>query len=110
MSNTNPHETYLRKGPNGWRASSAVTLPDGRYIEVCTRKHQTLIVTNVTGGKSERGFFHHVIYEDFFRTYFAAPGRCTEKAVSEQHAAALAKLEAIAADVAAHYAAKGGDA
>lgn len=108
MSNTNPHETYLRKGPYGWRATSSVDIAGGRTLEVTTRKrtNSNALVTYVSAGRVDGSFFTHLMYEDYCKCHAATIARCTEKAVASLHADVMANIDSIVADVVAFYAAK----
>lgn len=102
-------QTYLNRDyRKNWRASTTVKLADGWQLDITTRKVESgELVSSASVAKVERGFATHRMFADYSRNISRVAARCTEKAVSEQHAKALARIDDIKADMLAHYAARG---
>jgi hypothetical protein len=92
---------------DGWQAETRIALEGGRHLSITTRKGTRGLRTSAQAYRLENGFMTYALFGDYSKTLSQSPARCTEKAVSELHRQALARLAEIKAEVAAFYAAKG---
>jgi hypothetical protein len=108
-------ETRLRKTKSGWKAETDFPLDDdhacdegmSRILQLRTYKHDRGgIITYAGAAQVGGGFTRTAIFQDFHKVVAHSPARATEKAVSEQHAAAVANVEAILAEAVAYEAAR----
>jgi len=105
-------QTRLYKGRDGWKAETTIDLEAPYTLKIGTSKRSgggiSTIATRVKIERDEStGYtgYSFVVYQDFSKTVQAdRAARCTEKTVTTMHAAALAQLDQIKADCAAHYA------
>ena len=113
----NAPQTYLRRKSYGDKSWTATTTEEfalnGRtaQLSVWTSKDDRgrLTTSASVGFVTDRNTVTTAIFSDFYRRIEATTARCTEKAVSEQQARAVAGWDALKADVAAFYAAKDGN-
>lgn len=101
------------KGRDGYRAESYIELPgiktkagdaDSKTeLRISTYKSRKGIVSIATVGAVKGGAFSTVLFGDFHVAVREMPGRCTEKAVRQEHTYALAELDALKAKIAAFY-------
>jgi hypothetical protein len=99
--------THIRKDIRGnWRAEDSINLAAAnRVLQITTSKVDGgLVVTRATVSTRDGGFLSHMVYQDFSQRLMTAQVRCTEKNVTAQHAAAVAKLAEIKEAVTAWYA------
>ena len=112
-------ETKVFKGYKGYEAISEIPLPGVKMESGLIREGgmPTLRVTTykASGGRlvtsasvvlCADGAFSFVLFRDFSKTLRIGTGRCTEKTVREEHAAALSSIAAVEAEARAFYAAK----
>lgn len=99
-------ETKVFKDIRGnWQAQTEVPFSGDLFIRVYTMKrYDGSIVTSVTGNTRTAYGFVHSCPGDFSKLAISSGGRCTEKKVKEQQAAALTQLPAILNEVTAFYA------
>jgi len=109
----NAPQTYLRRkqyGDKSWKANSIEDFDlNGRTarLDVSTFKNDRgQLVTSASIGFVSGQMVTTAIFSDFYRTLEVSKVRCTEKAVSEQQARAVAQWDDLKADVLAYYAAK----
>ena len=109
----NEPTTNIRKGRDGWEAKTempitGLTITEGDkvkqgYLTIRTGKTSRGIETGATVAFRDGMFMTHRLYEDFNVRFAARASRCTEKAIREIHADALAKLDTIMGAALAHY-------
>jgi hypothetical protein len=109
----NAPQTYLRRkqyGDKSWKANSIEDFDlNGRLarLDVSTFKNDRgQLVTSASIGFVNGQVVTTAIFSDFYRTLEVSKVRCTEKAVSEQQARAVAQWDSLKSDVLAYYAAK----
>ena len=108
-------QTRLYKGRDGWKAETTVLLDEPYALRFHTGKGSRGLRTSATRVKIEPALagsaftgISFMMFQDFSATVAEnRAARCTEKSVSLLHQEALAQLDQIKADCAAHYAAKG---
>jgi hypothetical protein len=106
--------TYLRRTPYGDKSWTANTYEEfeinGRtaQLRVCTSKPGagTLTTSASVGFVSQPGIVTTAIFSDYFAWIERTKTRCTEKAVSEQQARAVANWPILKAAVIDFYASK----
>lgn len=87
-----------------WEVIDEIELPNNRVLRINTsRRSSGLLNTTATVGRHEGGFFSFMMFQDYSKTIKSAKVRCTQKAVEQQHAAAMLDIEAVKADVEAFY-------
>lgn len=101
----------LRKGRDGWTAESSIPLEAPYELHISTMKRSrggiSSIATRVKRSDDGMGI-SFTMFHDYSKTQAEdRAARCTEKTIREMHAGVLARADAIKADVAAFYAAKG---
>lgn len=112
-------QTVIQKGRDGWEAKTRISLRDNMVLTIQTHKASTKekgVCTVLEVGFLERGF---VVSRppmspfasdaekaecDFYLTGATHPGTCTEKAIRNAHAGALAQLDGAIRLANAHYA------
>lgn len=101
-------QTTITKGNTGWKAKTCLDMTGDQVLVIDTLKNLSgALVTRATLNKHEGDFLTFVMFQDFTKRLESSAVRVTEKAVREQHARNLARLDEIKAEVAAFYAAKG---
>ncbi len=123
---TKQRETVFKKGYRGQEARTAFELPDLPLSALQRRRNENgTMILEVGTHKTERGaLLSYVsvscevrdgevtlhtfeVFGDYSRRVIESPGvRCTEKAVSAQHARALELVPALLAEVETFYASK----
>lgn len=106
--------TYLRRKSYGDKSWTATTCEEfelnGRTAQLSVRTSKDdrgcLTTSASIGFVSQPGIVTTAIFSDFYRRIETTATRCTEKAVSEQQARAVATWDALKMDVFSFYAAK----
>lgn len=103
-------KTFTRKDiRNGWTATTNLDMPEAgerRFMQVRTSKRHdgSLTTTASVNQRNEDGSgYIHAVFLDFYKTVATEKVRCTEKAVTEQHAKVLEQIEQIKQRAADHY-------
>lgn len=109
----NAPQTFIRRkqyGDKSWKANTCQEFElNGRVaqLDIGTFKNDRgQIVTSASVGFVDGNVVTTRIFGDFYRTLEVSKVRCTEKAVSDQQARAVANFEAIKADVLEFYSVK----
>lgn len=106
------HSVKIVKGIHGWKATTDVPMEGTRLLRIETSRHE---VRGRAAGVSARASVFkvdgHFLSCDLFGDYSKnvvvdTTVRCTEKSITLVHAAALAQLDAVLADVKAFYVVK----
>lgn len=108
------HETKMRKGYDGWRAESEISLgaaEDGeRVLKLSTSRNSRGGLSSFASTcirKDEGGYYseRHAIFGDYAKNFNPVPcARVTEKAVKDAHTKALEQFPAIIEEAKAYYA------
>jgi hypothetical protein len=106
-------QTYLRRKQYGDKSWKANTVEDFvindrlARLDVSTFKNENgQLVTAASIGFIKGEVVTTAIFSDFYRRIEVSKVRCTEKAVSEQQARAVAQWDSLKSDVLAYYSAK----
>lgn len=101
-------ETRIYKNAHGnWTAETQVPFPrhDSMVVHISTQKvYSGEVVSRVTVDKIEGAFRTHRMFTDYSEAVERSRVRATEKAVREQHARAVARMDDIMKAAEAHYA------
>jgi hypothetical protein len=98
-------EIYKRRS-TGWQAKTAVPMPDGRVLEICTSKTFTGLVSRAQVYKIDGYMKSYVLFGDYSVALLESDKRATEKSVMDLHRAALARIDDTLAAAKAFYEAK----
>lgn len=100
--------TRIFKGRDGWEARSLFDMDNGRVLILDTHKTTGGVVQHAMVNKRTMDGmgFEWDIFGDFSKRTVLKGLRCTEKTIREQHALALAGIEATTETALAYYAAK----
>ena len=97
----------IRKGHDGWEATTDIEMGNGRIIRISTGKGRGGMRTNAQVWKlGVGGTMSFEMFGDFSRCIATSTSRCTENLVREAHAKALRLNADIVAQAEAFYAAK----
>ena len=98
--------TTVHKDIRGsWRAQNDYELGNNKVLQISTSKvSDGSIVTRATVHMHDGAFLSHRMFTDFSQCIKTSRDRCTEKNVTAQHTAAVAKLAEIKEAVTAWYA------
>jgi hypothetical protein len=101
--------THAQKDIRGnWKMEDSIDLVANRVLKVSTHKTSSgWLVTTASVHVKEGSFLTHRMYHDFSQRMESSSVRCTEKNVTAQHAACMAKINEIHSAITVHYIAKG---
>ena len=106
------HDVKVVKGIHGWKATTDVQLEGTRLLRVETSRHEIRgraagVSTRASVFKVDGNFLSCDLFGDYSKNVVVdTTVRCTEKSITLVHAASMAQLDAVLADVKSFYVAK----
>lgn len=106
------HSVKIVKGIHGWKATTDVPMEGSRLLRIETSRHEVRgraagVSTRASMFKVDGHFLSCDLFGDYSKNVVVdTTVRCTEKSITLVHAASLAQLDAVLADVKVFYAAK----